>query len=96
MTARYDSEARALAIEIAADARHRRTDEVAVNVIVGVRGDRAVMIEVIRTDVVGLDGLDIAAERYDLDREALHAAADAALAAPDRDVEITVRARSAA
>jgi hypothetical protein len=95
MTARYDSEARSLAIGLAPDTRHQHTDEVATNVIVGVRDGHAVMVEVVRSDVVGLDGLDAAAERYALDREALHAAADAALAAPDRQVQINVLERAA-
>lgn len=93
MIARYDSEARSLAIGLTADSRHQQTREVATNTIVGMRDDQAVAIEVIRVDHVGLDGLDVAAQEHDLDREALHAAADAALAAPDREVVINVMAR---
>lgn len=95
MIAHYDSEARSLAINLAADTHHRQTREVATNVIVGIRDDKAVMVEVILIDAVGLDGLDVAAREYALDREALHAAANAARSAPDRDVDITVTARAA-
>ena len=94
MRAYFDRAARSLAIGLTDDTKHERTNEVATNVIVGVRDGAAVMVEVIRQDLVGLDGLDIAADEYGLDREALHAAADAALAAPDRDIEIRVLARA--
>jgi len=95
MIAHYDSEARSLAIDLAADTRHGQTREVATNVIVGIRDGQAVMVEVILADAVGFDGLDVAAREFALDREALHAAANAARSAPDRDVDITV-ARAAA
>ncbi|MBB4662214.1 hypothetical protein [Conexibacter arvalis] len=90
MLAHYDSEARSLAISLEADASHRRVTEVAPNVIVGVRDGRAVFVEVIACDVVGLDGLGTAAREFGLDGDALHAAARAAIAAPDRDIDITV------
>ncbi len=46
---------------------------------------------------IGLaEPLAAVAERYDLDREALAAAAQSALAAPDRQVSLEVAARSAA
>jgi hypothetical protein len=40
--------------------------------------------------------LTAVAERYDLDREALHAAAQSAFAAPDRLVILEVAARASA
>jgi hypothetical protein len=92
MTARYDSEARSLAIGLAADTSHTSTREPTANVIVGLRDDRPVMIEVIRCDLVGLVGLDVVASEHGLDRAALHAAADAALAASDRPVTVEVGA----
>jgi len=90
MFARYDSEARSLAIDLEADASHQHNPEVAPNVLVGVRDGQAVSVEVISCDVVGLDGLDAAARAFGLDGEALLAAARAAIAAPDRGVNITV------
>ena len=43
-----------------------------------------------------VEPLAAVAERYDLDREALQAAAQSALAAPDRVVSLEVAARASA
>jgi hypothetical protein len=66
-------------------------------VIVSLFEGRPVMVDVIGTrkhDIVR--PLRAAAERYDLDAEALIAISRAALAAPDRPVELDVGARIAA
>jgi hypothetical protein len=66
-------------------------------VIVGFHHDRPVLIDVIGTRNPGFEGaLRAAASRHRLDAEALIAAAQAALAAPDRPVRLDVGARVAA
>jgi len=55
MIARYDSEARSLAVDLAADAHHLRTHEVAAYTIVGIRDEHAVSVEVYLVDCAGLD-----------------------------------------
>jgi uncharacterized protein YuzE len=84
MKADYDSEADALSIELTKFKRYDRQESVDDdNCHVGIVADRAVDIELLYP-ARHLDLLGIAAERYDLDSEALLAAAKAALAAPDR------------
>jgi len=56
--------------------------------------DRPVALDIIGTDSGFEDSLRIAARRHGLDAEALVAAAQAALAAPDRQVTLDVDARS--
>ena len=92
MIARYDSEAHSLAIGLLPRTDHTDVAEVAPNTIVGLRDASPVMIEVVRLDLVGLAGLDAAASRYGLDPVALRAAAEAAVAAADRDVTVEVGA----
>jgi hypothetical protein len=61
---------------------------------VAITDGRAVAVEVLGPSVRLEEPLKIAAERYDLDREALLAAARAALAAPDRVVTLDIGARA--
>ena len=66
-------------------------------VIVGFHHDRPVLIDVIGTRNPGFEQpLRVAADRHHLDAEALIAAAQAALAAPDRPVRLDVGVRVAA
>lgn len=65
-------------------------------VIVSYRDNRPAMIDVIGTRNGFEEPLRLAAERNDLDAEALLAAARAALAAPDRQVELNVGVRAVA
>lgn len=65
-------------------------------VIVSYCRDRPAMVDVIGTRNGFEAPLRVAAERNDLDAEALIAAARAALAAPDRIVELAVSARAVA
>jgi hypothetical protein len=84
MKADYDSEADALSIELTQFKRYDRQESVdSDNCHVGVVAGRPVDIELLYP-ARHLDLLGIAAERYNLDAEALLAAAKAALAAPDR------------
>jgi hypothetical protein len=84
MRADYDSEADALSIQLARFKHCDHQESVDYdNCHVGIVADRAVDIELLYP-ASHLDLLGIAAEQYDLDGEALLAAAKAALAAPDR------------
>jgi predicted RNA-binding protein len=97
MRADYDSAGDTIQIELSR-VRKLGHSEVVENgaVIVGIHEDRPVMVDVIgtRNDFEG--PLRVAAERYELDAEALIAAANAALAAPDRTVTLDVGVRAAA
>ncbi len=65
-------------------------------VVVSVDAGRPMMLDVIGTRDGFESTLRVAAERYDLDGEALIAAARAALAAPNRAVTLDVAVRAAA
>lgn len=92
MRADYDSEANALSIDLRRFDRYERQDEVDDDYcVVGFLGGEPVRISLL-SPAKHLDLLDVAAERFSLDRLALHAAAQAALAAPDRIVELEVAA----
>lgn len=96
MRADYDSEADALDIQLTGFDRYERQEQVDDDFCtVGFSGGRLVDIELL-TPAEHLNLLDIAAERYDLDGAALRAAAQAALAAPDRVVELQVASHIAA
>jgi len=97
MRADYDSEGDTIQVKLESVRRLDR-DKVVENgaVIVGIFEDRPVMVDVIGTKGDFEKPLRLAAERYDLDVEALIAAAKAALAAPDRTVTLGVGARLAA
>jgi hypothetical protein len=96
MRADYDSAANAISIVIADASRADGGDEVHPRAIVALAAGKAIEVQLLYPDL-GLDEpLGAAVERYDLDREALHAAAQSALAAPDRVVSLEVAARTAA
>jgi hypothetical protein len=96
MRADYDSEANALSIDLRRFGRYERQDEVDDDYcVVGFAGGEPVRISLL-SPAKHLDLLDVAAERFSLDRLALRAAAQAALAAPDRIVELEVAAGVAA
>lgn len=94
MQAIYDSAARAIAIQLANDARQDRTDEVAPGAIVGLRDDEVVEVELL---AVGSDDdhdrIAQIAARYGLDAQAITAALRAAVAAPNREVTLAVADR---
>jgi hypothetical protein len=96
MRADYDSKGDTIQIELEPVDRLDRDDADIAGVIVGIRDERPVMIDVIGTRAGIDEQLCAAAERYGLDTEALVAAAQAALAAPDRTITLDVALRSAA
>lgn len=96
MRADYDSEADALSIDLQQFEHYERQDQVDDDYcVVGFAGGRPASVALL-TPAKHLDLLTLAAERYDLDGTALVAAAQAALAAPDRIVDLEVSAQVAA
>jgi len=96
MRADYDSEANVLGIELSRFERYDHQEQVQdPYCTVGFAGGRLVDVELL-DPTEHLDLIELAAERYGLDGAALIAAAQAALAAPDRVVELEVTARAVA
>lgn len=96
MRAEYDSTANAISIAIT-DARHAdASDEVDARAIVALAEGKPVEVQLLYPDLGISEALAAVADRYELDREALHAAAQSALAAPDRVVILEVEARAPA
>jgi uncharacterized protein YuzE len=96
MRADYDSKADALTIELREVERFDHGEQVDDDYCnVGIAGGRVAAIELLYP-AEHVDLLEVAAEHYDLDGIALTAAARAALAAPDRVVELDVHAHAAA
>lgn len=95
MRADYDSEADALDIELFRFEHFECQESVHDSYCtVGFSGGRLAAIELL-CPADHLDLLEVAAGRYNLDGAALLAAAQAALAAPDRIVDLEVGARVA-
>ena len=96
MRADYDSEADALDIELTPFKYFERQEQVHDSYCtVGSSDGRLVDVELLNP-AEQLSLLHVVADRYDLDGEALLAAAQAALAAPDRVVDLEVSAQIAA
>jgi hypothetical protein len=96
MRADYDSSANAISIVIADATRADQSDEVHSRAIVALAQGRPVEVQVLYPDMGLTEPLAAVAGRYELDREALQAAAQSALAAPDRLVVLEVAARASA
>jgi hypothetical protein len=96
MQADYDSKANAISIALVDAPSAERSDEVHARAVVAVSADRPVEVQLLYPDMGISEPLAAVAARYDLDREALEAAAQSALAAPDRVVSVEVAAASAA
>jgi hypothetical protein len=97
MRADYDSEGDTIQIDLeAVGPLDYGDDEIDDRIVVGIRNEKPVRIDVIGTcdDVDG--PLRAAASAYGLDAGALIAAAQAALAVPDREVVLDVGVRAAA
>jgi hypothetical protein len=98
MKADYDSQGDTIQIELEPVGQLGHGEDVENGrVIVSIFEGRPVMVDVIGTRKRDFEKpLRVAAERYDLDAEALIGIASAALAAPDRPVRLEVGARIAA
>jgi hypothetical protein len=96
MRADYDSKANAISITLSGEEGAERADQVHSRAIVALHGNRPVELQLLYPDLGVDEPLAVAARNYGLDVEALIAAAQAALAAPDRFVTLDVAVRSAA
>ncbi|HEX4463619.1 MAG TPA: hypothetical protein VH042_03140 [Solirubrobacterales bacterium] len=96
MRARYDSDANAISIELTAVEKADRADQAHERAVVAVSEGQPVELQLLYPDLGIAEPLTAAAARHGLDREALAAAAAAALAAPDRSVSVDVALRSTA
>jgi hypothetical protein len=97
MRAEYDSDADALSIDLIEVDRWDGPDQSVDDSLctVALAGGKAANVELL-APATHLELLDRAAQRYDLDAEALQAAARSALAAPDRVVVLDVAGRTMA
>lgn len=96
MKAVFDRKANALSIDLVAPCYWDDSEKVALRTHVAIAGDKPVNVELLFPDLGIDEPLRVAAERFDLDAEALIAAARAAIAAPDREVTLEVGVRIAA
>jgi hypothetical protein len=97
MRADYDSEGDTIQIDLeAVDRLDYGDDEVDDRIVVGIRDEKPVRIDVIGTDPDVDTPLRAAASAYGLDADVLVAAANAALAVPDRQVVLDVSVRATA
>ncbi len=96
MKADFDSEANALSIDLVEAPLWDHSEEVLPRVNVAIASGSPVNVELLYPDLGLEEPLRVAARRYELDAEALIAAARAAIAAPDRTVTLEVAVRSAA
>jgi len=96
MKADFDSEANALSIDLVEAPRWDHSEKAFPRVNVAIADGRPVNVELLFPNLGLEQPLKIAAERYELDGEALIAAAQAAIAAPDRVVTLDVGVRAAA
>lgn len=93
MHADYDKEANAISISLVQGAFAERADQRHPRAVVALRRGEPVALELLYPDLGVDEPLCIVAEHYGLDSESLIAAANAALAAPDRVVTLEVSAR---
>lgn len=96
MRADYDSRANAISITMTDVQSAERSDEVHPRAIVALAADKPVEVQLLYPEMGISEPLAAVADRYDLDREALEAAAQSALAAPNRSVSVEVAAGSPA
>ncbi len=96
MQADYDSTANAISIALADTAPADASDEVHARAIVALAAGTPVEVQLLYPDLGISEPIGAVASRYGLDAEALFAAAQSALAAPDRLVSLEVAARAAA
>lgn len=96
MRADYDSNANAISIVLSGVAAAERADEVHPRAVVALHDGRPVELQLLYPDLGIEEPLEAVSRAYALDKEALVAAVQAALAAPNRTVTLDVSVRSAA
>lgn len=93
MRAEYDSTANAISIVIADVPHADRSDEAHRRAIVALADGKPIEVQILYPDLGISEPIAAAAGRHGLDLEALTAAAQSALAAPNRVVNLEVAAR---
>ncbi|MGH2910290.1 MAG: hypothetical protein ACRDK8_13470 [Solirubrobacteraceae bacterium] len=96
MRADYDSSANAISIRFGKMAHADASDDVHPRAIVALHAGQPVEVQILYPDLGITEPIAAVVARYELDREAIAAAAQSALAAPDRAVSVEVAARTAA
>jgi hypothetical protein len=96
MRADYDSQANAISIALSGQERAERADEVHPRAVVALHDGCPVELQLLYPDLGIEEPLEAVSLAYALDKEALVAAVQAALAAPDRSVTLDVAVRSPA
>lgn len=96
MQADSDSKANAISIALSREGQAGRADQVHSRAVVALCDGRPIELQLLYPDLGVDEPLGVVAERYGLDAEALIAAAQAALAAPDWSVTLEVAVRSPA
>jgi hypothetical protein len=94
MRADYDSEANAISIILVQQVHAQRADQRHPRAIVALRDDEPIELQLLYPNLGVDEPMRAVADHYGLDPEALIAAANAALAAPDRAVTLEVAVRS--
>jgi hypothetical protein len=90
MRADYDSKANAISITLAPAEHAERADQVHERAVVAVHDGHPVELQLLYPDLGVEQPIAAVADRYDLDRGELEAAARSALAVPDRVVVLDV------
>jgi len=93
MRAEFDSDANAISITLRDDEPAPRGDEVHERAVVALSDGQPIEVQILYPDLGIDEPLERAAARYDLDLEALKAAARSAHAAPDRRISVEVELR---
>jgi hypothetical protein len=94
MRADYDSAANAISVVINDGVAADSSDEVHPRAIVALDHGRPVELQILYPDRGISEPVAAASARYDLDGEAIEAAAQSAFVAPDRVVTVDVQARA--
>ncbi len=93
MRAEYDSNANAISIVLADVPHADQSDEVHARGVVALADGKPIELQILCPDLGIDEPIAAASVRHGLDREALAAAAQSALAAPGRVVKLQVAAR---
>ena len=96
MQADYDSSANAISVLLEGGVHADASDEVHPRAVVALHDGQAVEVQILYPELGIAEPVAAAVARYELDREAIEAAVQSALAAPDRMVTVEVAARSPA
>ncbi len=94
MQADYDSSANAISVLLDDEAHADSSDEVHPRAVVALHGGQPVEVQILYPDLGIAEPVAAAVARYELDGEAIEAAAQSAFAAPNRMVTVEVSGRA--